>query len=288
MRAILTVGIASSGKSTWAREFESKNPSYTIVCRDDIRREMMGGHLVWAKWQWGREGEVTNTHESHMRHAHACGLNIIVADTNLNAKNRAKVQRFLESLGYEVEIKDFPITLEQAWKRDAQREGGVGHDILAKQWQQWLEYINHKKYVPDISKPEAIIVDIDGTLAHMDGRSPYDWDKVHTDKVDSIVKSIVKHFHETKSVIIVSGRDGACKDITQDWLTDNCIPYNELFMREAKDQRKDSIVKSEIFWRDIAPYYNVECVIDDRPQVVRMWLDLGLKVLCVGNPWIEF
>lgn len=59
-------------------------------------------------------------------------------------------------------------------------------------------------------------------------------------------------------------------------------------MREAKDQRKDSIVKSEIFWRDIAPFYNVECVIDDRPQVVRMWLDLGLKVLCVGNPWIEF
>ena len=34
--------------------------------------------------------------------------------------------------------------------------------------------------------------------------------------------------------------------------------------------------------------YNVEFVVDDRPSVCRQWHDMGLKVLRVGNPYIEF
>ncbi len=52
--------------------------------------------------------------------------------------------------------------------------------------------------------------------------------------------------------------------------------------------RKDTIVKEEIFWRDIADNYNVQFVIDDRPSVARMWRELGLKVFQVGDPHIEF
>ena len=39
-------------------------------------------------------------------------------------------------------------------------------------------------------KQKAIIVDIDGTLAHMTGRSPYDYTQVHTDVVDPIISEI--------------------------------------------------------------------------------------------------
>jgi hypothetical protein len=59
-------------------------------------------------------------------------------------------------------------------------------------------------------------------------------------------------------------------------------------MRQAGDMRKDSIIKSEIFWENVAPNYDVKMVIDDRPQVTRMWRSIGLNVLQVGNPYVEF
>ena len=60
-------------------------------------------------------------------------------------------------------------------------------------------------------------------------------------------------------------------------------------MRKENDNRKDSIVKEEIFWNSVAPDYNVKAVFDDRPQVVRLWHDLKIEnVICVGEPFIEF
>lgn len=52
--------------------------------------------------------------------------------------------------------------------------------------------------------------------------------------------------------------------------------------------RKDTIIKEELFWKPIADNYNVQFVLDDRLSVCRMWRDLGIKVLQVGNPHIEF
>ena len=62
----------------------------------------------------------------------------------------------------------------------------------------------------------------------------------------------------------------------------------ELIMRAAGDMRKDSIVKAELFFEHIEPNYNVMMVIDDRPQVIRMWTDIGLDVINVGNYYEEF
>jgi hypothetical protein len=182
-----------------------------------------------------------------------------------------------------------PVALTEAWKRDAQRESGVGHEVIYRQYQQWNEFVGRRKYVPDASLPSAYLVDIDGTLAHMSGRSPYDWNKVHTDTPDKVVRDIVNLAHASgKKIVIVSGRDGGCYDITKKWLVDNEIQHDLLLMRKAGDNRADTIVKEEILWADIAPFYNVECVIDDRPVVVRTWIDLGIKTICVGDPWLEF
>lgn len=71
-------------------------------------------------------------------------------------------------------------------------------------------------------------------------------------------------------------------------MDDNNINYDYIFMREAGDMRKDTIIKEEIFWRDIADQFNVQYVIDDRACVVRNWIKMGLKVLAVGDPWTEF
>jgi hypothetical protein len=54
-------------------------------------------------------------------------------------------------------------------------------------------------------------------------------------------------------------------------------------MRLLGDQRKDSVVKREIFDREVRDHYRIVGVFDDRAQVVRMWRSLGLTVFQVAE-----
>lgn len=306
MKAIITVGISASGKSTFAKEWISNGDivqrmdatfarNRVEVNRDNIRRELVeqdGRGWSWSKWNWKREKEVTVIANALIANAAMAKLDVIVSDTNLNVDKRGHMVELLESYGYVVEIKEFPITLEEAWKRDASRVDGVGYSVIARQYDQWLENSDRKKYVADITKPKCILVDIDGTLAHMNGkRGAFEWHNVGRDDVDEMVRMVVNMFsraHSDNHVIVLSGRDGVCEPETNKWLIDNGVFFDSLIMRTPDDMRKDTIVKEEIFWRDIADNYNVQFVIDDRPSVCRMWRELGVKTFQVGNPHIEF
>ena len=68
----------------------------------------------------------------------------ILIYTNLNPKIRNFWKEYAKKNGYEFEIIEFPITLEEAIKRDRLRQNGVGEKVLYKQYQQWLEYIGRK------------------------------------------------------------------------------------------------------------------------------------------------
>jgi hypothetical protein len=215
-----------------------------------------------------------------------------VSDTNLNPKTLdAWIQRGNEE-GYEVEIKYFPITLEEAFKRNEKRGAlALPRNVLIEQWKKWLDITNFKRYEPDYDKPKAIVCDIDGTVAEMISRGPFEWDKVGEDqprfKVINLVEAIYSH-SGADELIFVSGRDGVAFTETQRWLQKNIdIPFS-LFMRDAGDGRPDTIVKEEIFWNDIAPNYCVEYWFDDRPAVVRRMKDIGLNVIDVSQGYNEF
>jgi len=131
-------------------------------------------------------------------------------------------------------------------------------------------------------KLTAIMVDIDGTLAHMNGRSPYDPSKYHEDTVDPAIRNIVNRYTDV-DVIVCSGRDDTYYDVTAKWLDDNGIEYDRLLMRKAGDNREDSIVKWELYQTEIEPNSNVLFVLDDRNRVVNMWRKNGLKCLQVAE-----
>lgn len=294
-KALITVGISASGKSTYAKEWLNESPSTRVeVNRDNIRRSIVeenGEVFTWAKWNWKNEKRVTEIALDAMVDAATQGKDIIVSDTNLNQGRLDNLISSLKDKGYStVEVKEFPVTIEEAWKRDAARADGVGHSTIARQYDDWLKYKGHKQYVADTNTPSAVLVDLDGSLAHMNGkRGAFEWDKVHVDDVDSAVREIVNLLHSSgKIVIVLSGRDGICQPNTTDWLHSKDVKFDRLIMREAGDMRKDTVVKEEIFWRDIAANYNVQLVIDDRPSVCRMWGSIGVKVFQVGNPHIEF
>jgi len=295
MKAIITVGISASGKSMFANEFLSKDLlGRGEVNRDNIRKYLMekdGNTFSWDKWNWKREKEVTIIVDAAIE-SHAMLKNdIIISDTNLNGGRRDALELKLKQLGYHVEIMPFPVSLEEAWKRDSKRANGVGHSVIAKQYQEWLKYIERKTYIPNTTKPNCIVVDIDGTLAHMNGgRGAFEWSKVGQDTVDESVKQIIEAMYTTFKckIVLLSGRDACCMSETCSWLSDNGVYFHELHMRQEGDMRKDTIVKEEIFWEKVAPFFNVIFAIDDRPSVARLWRELGLKVFQVGDPHIEF
>lgn len=145
-----------------------------------------------------------------------------------------------------------------------------------------------EQYVPSTALPRAWLVDIDGTLAHMSGRKPYMWDRVGEDTPAEAVIQVVKalaafaEFVEPLRIVVMSGRDEVCRPQTESWLNTHVPVWHELHMRAHKDNRKDSIVKAELFDRHVRDRFWVQGVLDDRNQVVEMWRAMGLVCLQVA------
>lgn len=291
VKAIITVGISASGKTTWAKEYVKKNKNTINVNRDDLRFSLTGAK-DWSEYKFNKANEnlITSVQKDIIKHAAEKLKDIIVSDTNLDETRRNELSSWLTSIGYDVEIVKFEITLEEAWKRDALRFNGVGQNVIYRQWKQWLKYIGRRIYVPDQLLSKAIIFDVDGTLAIMGDRTPYEWSKVHLDSINLIIRDMLLGYCDRGyKIIIVSGRDSICKEETSAWLINHGIPHDAFFMRPTLDTRKDTIVKEEILFNRIAPHYNVVAVVDDRPCVVRMWHDIGIaNVITVGDQNNEF
>ncbi len=130
-----------------------------------------------------------------------------------------------------------------------------------------------------------MLVDIDGTVALMAGRSPYDWSRVGSDAPNQPVIAAVRAMHAAgHEIVFCSGRDEVCRAETEAWLELYVgVPYAGLFMRPAHDSRKDSVVKREIFESEIRDRWRIVGVFDDRQQVVRMWRAIGLTVFQVAE-----
>jgi hypothetical protein len=155
--------------------------------------------------------------------------------------------------------------------------------------------------VQDPNAKKAIICDLDGCLSlfnvrHKDGtievrcpgahiRDPYNCHNCDKDTVNKSVATVVDAmFRDGFSILFCSGREDIYRNQTEIFLKDNLpsIEY-KLFMRKEHDQRKDSIVKEEIFNEHIRPNYNCLYVLDDRSSVVKMWREtLGLTCFQVA------
>lgn len=297
MKAILTVGASSSGKSTWAKDFVKQNPSYHEVNRDEIRRELFqfGG---WHEYKFtkGKENQATTLQLARIQSCALNGKNLILSDTFLNQKTRANTINTLESLGYEVELKVFHVPYAELVKRSSERQWAVPPTVLYQQWLQMERYIGVEPHVFSSDKIDCVVCDLDGTLAHMNGkRGPFEWHNVGRDDVDLDVKALLDaNYYGTgkdyrrKQIILLSGRDSCCRNETELWLKAKEVKYNQLFMRAEGDQRPDYIVKKELYDTHVKDTYNVRLWIDDRPQLLRLIASLGIKTLACGDPYIEF
>lgn len=141
MKATITVGISGSGKSTWAEQ----QPNAFEINRDKLRWQVTGC-IGWAgdnayKFSSKVETDVTNIAEGHLIAVAKMGEDVIISDTNLNPKFRQKLIATCQGLGYTVEIKEFPISFQEALERDKERGiFSIGEQVLKRQWEQWIKY----------------------------------------------------------------------------------------------------------------------------------------------------
>lgn len=136
-----------------------------------------------------------------------------------------------------------------------------------------------------MSRP-AILIDLDGTLAILGERSPYDADECGLDTVNPAVRTVIEWAQGASwAVVLLSGRGirPTRRTATEQWLAWNGVDYDALLMREPGDGRPDHIVKDEIYHRDIEDNWKVRLVLDDRSSVVAMWRRLGLPCFQVDD-----
>lgn len=295
----ITRGLPGSGKTTWDESFVemSRDPKPVRVNRDETRFLLYGGYSSLSYLQ---EEEVTRVQQGQACLLLDGGVDVIIDDTNLNAKTVKGWQRIAQRYGARFQNVDFPLESHECKKRVARRvaDGGrsVPGDVIDKMHSKYLrtgfpaivplEPVKPftEPYVPDEMKDDAWIFDVDGTLTTgPHERSPYDWAKVGQDKVNAPVVALLGSLSSLDSIIVVSGRDGSCYNQTRRWLSANGIWFDRLYMCPEGDTRKDAIVKAEIFDREIRDNYNVLGVFDDRRQVVDSWRSIGLTCFQVAE-----
>lgn len=137
----------------------------------------------------------------------------------------------------------------------------------------------------------AIVFDIDGTLAHLNGRSPYDMKRVGEDLTDepmmSLLMMIEDYVGSGTEIFFCSGREDVSIKDTREWFCKQIralgsIPESNYLFRKNGDKRVDFEVKEEM-WDEIENTHNILCMFDDRLQVVRRARMLGFKVLNVEH-----
>lgn len=280
-KILVLQGVPASGKTTWAREFVKGKTDWVIVNRDSLRN-MRGDYLINSQ-----EDYISDIEQSAVECALKRNLNVIIDATNLNPKTVNKWKTISSNYNAEIEFKEFKITFKEAVERDSKRENPVGEKVIKRFFRMYyleqlanesLQTVQHYRIPINNGLPQAVICDIDGTLAWMQNRSPYDYTKVKNDFYDDgLVRLLTKLCNQGIQLIIVSGREASdqCTQDTLDWLHkkfDNFIFYQ----RRQKDYRSDEIIKEEIYHTCIENTYDIMCVFDDRNKVVNMWRNLGL------------
>jgi predicted kinase len=297
-QVIIPRGIPGSGKTTWVKNQMAAYPVGTVVriSNDDLAYAAFGKDAGVVSFTL-ESGKILEKMRLSLLETY---LNIdfvshiYIDNTNLSVKTVHSLERLASRLGADVVVNDDFLGVEasECVRRDALRSYPVGKEVIismsnkAAKLKPWKNLVKPNIIkVDNTSKDEScIIVDFDGTLAHMVDRGPYEWLRVGEDALDKSVYNLMKNYYGTGvKIVIISGRDGSALEGSIDWLTRNEVPYDEIHMCVEGDYRPDWIVKHELYQEHIADRYNVLFVLDDRNQVVDLWRKMGLPTWQVAE-----
>lgn len=306
-KIIVLQGPPACGKSTWTNEYMKSHKNNTVIVSRDSIRESAGEY-----WVPSREDYISDIENFQVTQGIKRGFDVIIDATNLNKAVVDKWNSYAAELNCEIEFKEFILPFNEALARDTKRgeNGGraVGKSVLKKFYYKYYpelmkaattKTVNHPRIEINNNLPKAVICDLDGTIAWMQGRSPYDVTEVKNDRCDYRLAQLLNNLMQSGVIVLfVSGREGTeqCYNDTFEWLKENLDEtiYHKptmfsdgymfsLKMRPAKDYRPDEIIKQEIYDNQIKGKYDIISVFDDRNKVVNMWRNNGLLVCQVNE-----
>lgn len=283
-KMLILSGISASGKTTYAKKFLANNYDYIRVSRDDVRDQLFN-----RTYNCLDEELVTSIVNKQIQAAFDYGYNVLVDNTSLRKNFISNLILIANLNDARANILKFEVDIDEAIKRDASREKSVGADVIRKQAKMYkdikdFEPINYyfENLGRNLEGDSCLIVDIDGTLADRVSRDWWDFKLVETDELILHTKRLIDKYKDEKTIILLSGRNKSCFDLTCNWLDKWDVHFDMLLVREEDDFRADAIVKYELYKEYVYPFFNVEFVVDDRDQVVRMWRKIGLNCLQVN------
>jgi predicted kinase len=307
-KLIVCRGLPSSSKSTWAKEYVKNRQNWVRLNNDDLR--LMFFDRAFSKQdsstiEIARDvllGMLVVQDGDH-------GKNVIIDNTNLNPKLIEEYKTLACNNNYDFEIKDFTdVPLEECIRRDNLRSksnGKVGAHVILGMHNRYLKDPNepdvtleslgitpHLKnwrdekviFEQDSSLPKAIICDLDGTLALMNNRNPYDASTCFEDDVNvSVQKCLLSMQASGYQLIFMSGRPYEYFGESYKFISEKAkIQDFQLYMRATDDSRKDSIIKKELFDEYIKDKYYIEFWLDDRNQIIEMVREMGINCFQVA------
>ena len=291
-KIIVTVGCSGSGKTTWATNFIEKNEGYLRVNRDAIRMQITASNSKILIKEL--EKLVSKILDEQVRTILNDGYNVIIDNTHLQKKYIDEILMKYNHLA-EVRLVFFDKSASKCKNGVMQRDGfNTNVDYIDRQAQQYKKLreqitdliypVTNIKYKCDKKLPECIICDLDGTVSLYGNKNAFDRDFENDDINKPLVKVISGLCIDNDwpyDLIFFSGRNRKFRKQTEQFLNKALgvgAPY-QLYMRDEKDMRRDSIVKMEMFENYIKGKYNPICVFDDRLQVIEeVWNKLGLFV----------
>ena len=284
LQILILVGAPGSGKSTFARYFLRTEENWMRLCRDDFRAMHFS------------TGNLSN-HEEHliaeMMDAAIETLLLKRSNVLLDATHCRKeyIDHYIVRFNHlaDISFKVFDVDAATLAERCEKRFQNAGKSVPAHVQKKFIEELEELKQkfdfsfhpktdlyqpvaVQDNTLPKSVVCDLDGTLALMHDRDPFDASRCDEDELNEPVASVLRCFSGNGyQILLVSGREERFREPTIRFLEKHNILYHHLWMRQNKDFRKDAIIKKEIFDTNITGKYFIEFVLDDRNQVVEMW-----------------
>jgi len=286
---LILSGLPASGKTTYALDWVNEDPEQIQRARinyDELRIKMFGPDWVFNHKQ---ENEMKDAARALLVSYLAEGFSVVIDNTNLNPRVREGWKQLALDNGAEVEMFEIDTPIQECIARDTLRGGKerVGRAVIER-----MALFNG--FIDSIYDDNMLVIfDMDGTLSDTSHRQAYvrgekkDWNAFFAgckdDSVKEPIKNLLLDFNILEyKIIIVSGRPiDKCGIATEDWLYQQNIPFNHLFMRNSGDTRSDVIIKQEIL--DLLPKAKIAYVVDDRDAVVKMWRENGLTCLQVAE-----
>lgn len=290
----ICIGPSASGKTTFAEQMLASADNNNVrVSRDEYR------------YMWKNAGLVSNKIEllinkrihEDVSYFLSSGFNVIYDATNLRKSYLQEIVEKYNTLA-NIEFVLFDVDLDTCIERDSKRKRSVGADVIKGQFKRFEELKKNfdfsalpkkrKKYrrpLSSINTKYCICVDMDGTLADLGPRDPYETNGVINDQINLPVKMTVEalvNYHGNLQLFIVSGREEKTRKQTEDWLKQHKIKYNKVFLRKNGDFRRDSVIKNEIY-DEITKEYQPLVILDDRAAVVDALRERGFTVFQVNE-----